>query len=329
MPLDEVLREPPEDIGERVLLALDCANERRIGPSPALLDARGARRRRRPPPRQHALRRRQPDRRRRLLDRRDRPRPARGAGRRADARDRRGALRRRSSPTPAASSTRTRPRRRCGSRPSWSRPAPTSTASSSSVYETVQFAKLKLLARALERAQVYEGGRLRRLVPARAPTSPRSGRRSRTRRGSSTTCARPRARSWSALIREPPARPAARRTASRSARAATRSTSPRSRAARRRRPPAGGGLLERATRSRRSSTSSAASSSPRQRRASPMPPRARRPVGVALVDKPAGPSSFALVAGASPPHAARAPGTRARSTRSRPGLLVLLSGRGN
>jgi len=28
------------------------------------------------------------------------------------------------------------------------------------VYETVQFAKLKLLARALERAQVYEGGRL-------------------------------------------------------------------------------------------------------------------------------------------------------------------------
>src|ERR671936_2137100 len=29
-----------------------------------------------------------------------------------------------------------------------------------SVYETVQFAKLKLLARALERAQVYEGGRL-------------------------------------------------------------------------------------------------------------------------------------------------------------------------
>ena len=28
------------------------------------------------------------------------------------------------------------------------------------VYETVQFAKLKLLARALDRAQLYEGGRL-------------------------------------------------------------------------------------------------------------------------------------------------------------------------
>ncbi len=30
--LDEVLREVPADIGERVLLAVDCANERRIGP---------------------------------------------------------------------------------------------------------------------------------------------------------------------------------------------------------------------------------------------------------------------------------------------------------
>jgi bifunctional oligoribonuclease and PAP phosphatase NrnA len=38
MPLGEVLREPPEDVGERVLLALDCANERRLGPDPALLE---------------------------------------------------------------------------------------------------------------------------------------------------------------------------------------------------------------------------------------------------------------------------------------------------
>lgn len=37
MPLDEVLREPPADVGERVLLALDCANERRVGPDPAVL----------------------------------------------------------------------------------------------------------------------------------------------------------------------------------------------------------------------------------------------------------------------------------------------------
>ena len=32
MPLGELLREPPADVGERVLLALDCANERRLGP---------------------------------------------------------------------------------------------------------------------------------------------------------------------------------------------------------------------------------------------------------------------------------------------------------
>ena len=79
-------------------------------------------------------------------------------------------------------------------------------------------------------------------------------------------------------------------------------------------------------RSRRSSSSSAASSSQRlPTRGPPMPPRASRPVGIALVDKPAGPSSFALVA------------ELRRRTRARTGhtgtldpfatgLLVLLSG---
>jgi bifunctional oligoribonuclease and PAP phosphatase NrnA len=37
LPLGEVLREPPADLESRVLLALDCANERRLGPDPALL----------------------------------------------------------------------------------------------------------------------------------------------------------------------------------------------------------------------------------------------------------------------------------------------------
>ena len=37
LPLAEVLREPPADLETRVLLALDCANERRLGPDPALL----------------------------------------------------------------------------------------------------------------------------------------------------------------------------------------------------------------------------------------------------------------------------------------------------
>ena len=63
------------------------------------------------------------------------------------------------------------------------------------VYESVEFAKLKLLARALERARVLEGGLHRRLVSRCAPTSPRSARPSRTPRGSSTTCAPSRARS--------------------------------------------------------------------------------------------------------------------------------------
>ena len=39
MPLDEVLRVPPADVGERVLLALDCANERRLGPDGGVLES--------------------------------------------------------------------------------------------------------------------------------------------------------------------------------------------------------------------------------------------------------------------------------------------------
>jgi phosphoesterase RecJ-like protein len=38
MPFRELVREPPDDTGERVLLAVDCANERRLGPDPELLD---------------------------------------------------------------------------------------------------------------------------------------------------------------------------------------------------------------------------------------------------------------------------------------------------
>jgi len=37
LPLGEVVREPPADLETRVLLALDCANERRLGPDPTLL----------------------------------------------------------------------------------------------------------------------------------------------------------------------------------------------------------------------------------------------------------------------------------------------------
>src|SRR5206468_10100419 len=114
-----------------------------------------------------------------------------------------------------------------------------------------------------------------------------------------------------------------RRAACRSARATTRSTFRRSRA-----PPAAGVTARRPgsrprSRSPRSSTSCAASScSPSRDR---MPPRALSPVGIALVDKPAGPSSFALVA-------ALRRRTRARTGHAgtldpfATGLLVLLSG---
>src|SRR4029453_12074570 len=38
MPLDGLRREPPPDAAERVLVALDCANEQRIGPDKTLLE---------------------------------------------------------------------------------------------------------------------------------------------------------------------------------------------------------------------------------------------------------------------------------------------------
>src|SRR5919198_205195 len=114
-----------------------------------------------------------------------------------------------------------------------------------------------------------------------------------------------------------------RRAACPCAPATTRSTSRRSRArsaaaATARRPGS-----RPSSRSPRSSTSCAVSScSPSRDR---MPPRALSPVGVALVDKPAGPSSFALVA-------ALRRRTRARTGHAgtldpfATGLLVLLSG---
>jgi bifunctional oligoribonuclease and PAP phosphatase NrnA len=38
MPLERLLRDPPEDAAERVLVALDCANEQRMGPDTKLLE---------------------------------------------------------------------------------------------------------------------------------------------------------------------------------------------------------------------------------------------------------------------------------------------------
>jgi phosphoesterase RecJ-like protein len=38
MELGELVREPPPDVHERVLLAVDCANERRLGPDPSVYE---------------------------------------------------------------------------------------------------------------------------------------------------------------------------------------------------------------------------------------------------------------------------------------------------
>src|SRR6185295_19025203 len=73
------------------------------------------------------------------------------------------------------------------------------------------------------------------------------------------------------------------------------------------------------------SSSGASSSLRRAAWESPMPPRASRPVGDALLDKPAGPSSFALVS-----ELRRRTGARTGHTGTldpfATGLLVLLSG---
>ena len=54
MPLDGLLRGAPPELGDRVLVALDCANESRMGPDPAAARAGAAHDRHRPPPRQLA-----------------------------------------------------------------------------------------------------------------------------------------------------------------------------------------------------------------------------------------------------------------------------------
>ena len=95
MDLDGLSRELPDDAAERVVLALDCANERRLGPDSGLRRERAARGRHRPPPRQLPLRRRQPDRRRTPPRRgRSSTTSSRELGVDAHAGDRRGALHR-------------------------------------------------------------------------------------------------------------------------------------------------------------------------------------------------------------------------------------------
>src|SRR3954452_526825 len=108
------------------------------------------------------------------------------------------------------------------------------------------------------------------------------------------------------------------RAASACARAPTSSTFPRSRVS----PVVAATVRRRASRatirSRRSPSSSSASSSR-------VPPRGRSPSGLVLVDKPAGPSSFAIVAAAGRRAGGR-PGHAGTLDPFATGLLLLLSG---
>ena len=164
------------------------------------------------------------------------------------------------------------------------------------VYETVQFAKLKLLARALERAQVYEGGRLVDLVP----------RAYRLRRGRSGRAVLGGDHRLPAPDRGRRARRADPRAAERGGpthRISLRSSKDEIDVSAIARKSDGGGHRQAAGFSSEDSVEEIIEfirrefvAAHRRARRAAMPPRASRPVGIALVDKPAGPSSFALVA---------------------------------
>ena len=170
------------------------------------------------------------------------------------------------------------------------------------VYESMEFAKLKLLARALDRAKLYHEGhvvvsyllrdRLRRGGGGRAVlrgdhrrAPRRRGRRARGADPGAAARGQPRAEGVAALVRRPGRRVGDRPPVGRW------------------RAPAGGRLLERPARSPRSPTSSSPRTPasrpcrPEAARAAMPIPKALEPTGMILVDKPAGPSSFAVLAG--------------------------------
>src|SRR3954452_5268237 len=108
------------------------------------------------------------------------------------------------------------------------------------------------------------------------------------------------------------------RAASACARAPTSSTFPRSRVS----PVVAATVRRRASRARIPSRRSPSSSSANSSR---VPPRGRRPSGLILVDKPGGPSSFAIVAGVRRRTGART-GHAGTLDPFATGLLLLLSG---
>ena len=242
--------------------------------------------RHRPPPRQLPLRRPQPRRRRRLLDRRGPARPLRRARRRADAGDRGGALHRRSSPTPGRFQyTNTTPK-------ALRLAAELVEAGADvhrifqSIYESVEFAKLKLLARALERAQVYEGGRLVVSYLLRSDFTELNVAEAYSE-GIIDYLRAVEGAEMAALIREPPRREGPAR------RVSLRASNDELDVSAIARKSDGGGHRQAAGFSSDKSVEEITRLHPPRIRH--VPPRGLSPSGLVLVDKPEGPSSFALV----------------------------------
>ena len=183
------------------------------------------------------------------------------------------------------------------------------------IYESVEFAKLKLLARALERAQVYEGGRLVISYLLRSDF-PELGVGEEYAEGIIDYLRAVEGAEMAAAIREPPEPPEAPR------RVSLRSSSDEldvSAIAGKR---GGGGHRQAAGFSSGESVEEIVEFIRARVRRPRMPPRALKPAGLVLVDKPAGPSSFQVVAAcAAAP--GRAPATPGRSIRSRRGCCAV------
>src|ERR1041385_8709444 len=159
------------------------------------------------------------------------------------------------------------------------------------VYESVQFAKLKLLARALERAQVYEGGRIVVSYLLRTDFS-EVGAAEPYSEGIIDYLRAVEGADMAVLIREPP-----------------RADGPTRRVS-----------------LRASVDELDVSAIARQWGGASVPRGARNPAGVLLVDKPAGPSSFAVVADVRRRTGART-GHAGTLDPFATGLLLVLSGR--
>ena len=304
---------------------VDCANERRIGPDAGAARARRARRRRRPPPRQHALRRRS------TSSSPTPPRPPRSCAT-CSARSA-------CELTPEIAEalyiglvTDTGRFQYANTTPKALRLAAELVEAGADVHGVFQqrlrdgAVRQAEAARARARARAGLRGRAaRRLVPLRARLR-RGRRRGAVLRGDHRLPAPERGRQLVALIREPPTRPGGptHRISLRSSSDEIDVSAIARQVGRRRPRQAAGFSSERLDRGDRRVHP------PRVRRrdrrpGSSMPPRAASPVGIVLVDKPAGPSSFALVA-----ELRRRTGARTGHTGTldpfATGLLVLLSG---